>query len=95
LTDWLPSGEATAWRFGKPVADLTALGATIADDPDFPRCVANRLWNWALSRPNVVEDAATLSDGLGSQLSDDLVQNSWNAKRLIRNIFTSDSFVRY
>lgn len=95
LGDWLPMGEVTSWRFGKPVADLTALGAAIAGDPEFSRCVSTRVWNWALSRPDVVEDQATLTDGLASRLTDDLVKNNWNVKQLVRGVFTSDSFVRY
>lgn len=93
--DWLPSGEMTAWRMGKPVADLPALGAAIAADPEFGKCVVSRVWNWAMSRPDVVEDGALLTDEVANKLVVDLKGNNWNVKRLVRGAFTSDSFVRY
>lgn len=95
LGDWLPAGEQTSWRFSKPVADLAALGATVAADPEFGRCISNRVWNWAMSRPDVVEDAAVLTDGLATQLTTQLKQNNFNVKQLVRSVFTSDSFVHY
>lgn len=95
LTDWLPAQEMTAWRLGVPAADLPALGAAIAADPAFGRCVATRVWNWALSRPDVVEDGATLTDELANKLVKDLSDNNWNVKTLIKRAFTSDAFVRY
>ncbi len=93
--DWLPSGEPTAWRMGQPVADLPALGAAIAADPEFGKCVVSRVWNWAMSRPDVVEDGALLTDELATKLVGDLKSSNWNVKKLVRKAFTSDSFVRY
>jgi hypothetical protein len=95
LGDFLPNGETTAWRFGQPVSDLAALGAAIAADPEFSRCMVTRMWNWAMSRPDVVEDQATLTDKLAMQLAADFTQNSWNGKRLLRAVFKSESFIRY
>lgn len=95
LRDFLPMGETTAYRFGKPVKDLKELGDAIAADPAFPRCIATRVWNWALSRPDVVEDQAVLTDQLGDQLSRDLTSANWNVKALIRSVYTSESFVRF
>ena len=94
-SDWLPNGEPTAWRAGQPVADLPALGAAIAGDPEFGKCVASRVWNWAMSRPDVVEDGALLTDDMAGKLLVDLKTSNWNVKKLIRSAFTSDSFVRY
>lgn len=95
MADWLPSSETTAWRFGKPAADLPALGAAIAADPDFGKCLTSRVWNWAMSRPDVVEDGAFLTDDLANKLVADLKSNNWNVKKLVRSAFTSDSFIRY
>src|SRR5262249_35682565 len=33
MSDWLPMGEGTAWKFGVSVADIGALGAAMAADP--------------------------------------------------------------
>lgn len=95
LGDWLPKGEATAWRRGVPAADLAALGAAIAADPEFTACLATRVWNWALSRGDVVVDQTTLSKDVLTELTDDLRASNHNVKRLMRKVFTHPSFVRY
>ncbi|MDW8281789.1 MAG: DUF1588 domain-containing protein [Myxococcales bacterium] len=95
FTDWLPPTEMTAWRFGVPTANLKALGAAIAADPDMPRCIATRIWNWALSRGDVVVDQATVPKDLGEQLRASFVASNYNLKQLIYDVFTSATFVRY
>ena len=63
LTDWLPSTEVTSWRMGKPVADITALGAAMAADSDVTSCFVARAWNWAmLTKTDIVDDAAVVPD---------------------------------
>ncbi|MCS6914393.1 MAG: DUF1588 domain-containing protein [Myxococcales bacterium] len=95
LVDWLPPGEPTAWRYGLKTPDLKSLGAAIAADPGFARCLATRLWNWALSRGDVIIDEARLTPELASELVAELVAGNYDARRLIRRIFLSDAFVRY
>jgi hypothetical protein len=95
LRDFLPMGETPAYRFGKPVKDLKELGDAIAADPAFPRCMATRIWNWALSRPDVVEDQATLTEALATELATELTNNKWNLKALTYKVFTNESFVRF
>lgn len=95
LSDWLPAGETTAWRYGQPAADLKALGDRIAADPELPRCLATRVWNWALSRGDIVVDQATLTPELAAQLGKSLSDGNFNMKKLVREVFTSASFVRY
>jgi len=94
-TDWLPASEGYSWRLGKPVADLTGLGAAIAADPNLPVCVASRMWNWAMSRGDIVNDQVTLTPQLASRLAGILVKNNWNVKELVRQMFNDPSFVRY
>ena len=57
-TDWLPTGEATAWRLNKPAADLAALGRVMTEDPRVTACTVARVWNFALGKGDIV---ATLS----------------------------------
>lgn len=93
-SDWLPEGEGTTWRFGKPTADLTAFGAAMAADPDVARCAVTRQWNYAFSRGNVVDDASPVPRAV----SDALVQSfsaDFKVKKLMRSIFTSDDFIRF
>ena len=95
LADWLPAGETTAWRYQVPALDMTTLGQRIAADPGMATCVSTRVWNWALSRGDAVVDQATLTPDLQKELSSSLVQNSYNVKKLIRQVLTSASFVRF
>lgn len=95
LGDWLPKDEPTAWRSGVPAKDLAALGAAIAADPEFTSCLATRVWNWAMSRGDVVVDQTTLSKDVLAELTDDLRASNHNVKRLIRKVFTHPSFVRF
>lgn len=93
--DWLPASEGYAWRLGQPVADLKGLGDAIAADPELSICVASRMWNWAMSRGDIVNDQVTLTPELAKRLSGILVQNNWNVKELIRQVFNDPNFVRY
>ncbi len=96
LADWLPQGQQTfAWRNGKPVTDLPSLGAAIAADPDVARCIVTREWNFAMSRGDVVNDLATVPPVVSDPLLKDFTSNGLKVKRLLRNIFTSDDFVKF
>lgn len=95
LADWLPAGEQTAWRYQKPTKDLTEFAAAIAADPVFASCMVNRVWNWGMSRPDVIDDGAVLTAELASKLSTELMGNNWNLKKSVRSVFTSDSFVSF
>ena len=57
--------------------------------------LATRVWNWALSRGDVVVDQTTLSKDVLTELTDDLRASNHNVKRLMRKVFTHPSFVRY
>ncbi|MFO0577224.1 MAG: hypothetical protein U1A78_24725 [Polyangia bacterium] len=95
MDDWLPPGEKLAWRFGKQTPDLKSLGAAIAADPDMARCMTTRIWNWAMSRGDVVVDKTALTDATASQLVQGLTGNNWNMKQLIRDVYTGPTFVRF
>jgi hypothetical protein len=96
IGDWLPDGGQTfAWRYMQPVADLPALGAAVAADPGFARCMTSRVWNWAMSRGDVVNDGTTLTDDLATPMTSALVSDSFNMKNMIRRIFTDPNFVRF
>jgi hypothetical protein len=95
MADWLPAGETTAWRFQKPAADITAFGAALAADPVFNTCMVTRVWNWAMSRPDVVEDGAVLTADLATKLTTELASNNGNLKKSVRSVFTSESFINF
>jgi len=95
LADWLPAGEPLSWRYNTPAKDLTSLAAAIVADPVFNTCMVTRVWNWAMSRPNVVDDGATLTPDLATQLTTQLTGNNGNLKESIRSAFKSDAFVKF
>jgi hypothetical protein len=57
---WLPDSEETAWREGVPVASLPELGAVLAVDDDVRQCLVARLWNFAMSKDDIVTSRATV-----------------------------------
>lgn len=93
--DWLPDAEGTAWRFGVPVKDLTEYARAIVNDPAFAPCMATRVWNWAMSRGDVVADKVPLTENQAKLLTTELMQKKWNLRALIRATFLSPQFIRY
>jgi hypothetical protein len=95
MSDYLTSGETTAWRHGEPVADLAALGAAMANDPDVTECMVARVWNYAMGKGDIVAALALVpSEVIRSQLND-LRTNGYRLKAVIRDVFTSDDFVKF
>jgi hypothetical protein len=95
LGDWLPAGQGFAWRNGTAVTDIPSLGKAMAADPDVARCAVNRVWNFAMSRGDIVNDQATIPPVVTDPLLADFTANGMKMKRLIRNVFTSDDFVKF
>lgn len=93
--DWIPDGEPTAWKFGMPANDLTELGMRIASDPEVHKCAVDRMWNYAMSRGDIVETQIKVSDKVTQPLVDELVASSFNLKNTLRSILLSDDFVRF
>ena len=96
LSDWLPAGQQTfAWRDGTPVTDIPSLGQAIAADPDVTTCAVNRIWDWAFNRGDIVNDLATVPTDVTQSYVHDFTTNGMNLQKIIREIFTSDDFVRF
>ena len=95
LSDWLPAGETTAWRFGVPANDLPALGQALAHDPDVTACTVTRVYDWAMSKDDVVLDLATVPDQVIAPYFSAYEANGHKLKAVIRQAFTSDDFVRF
>jgi hypothetical protein len=93
--DYLPSTETTAWRYGRPVTDLPALGAAMAEDPGVQRCAVARIWNWALGRTDIVDTGQDVPQTTIQAQLDAFAQNGWKLKDLIFAVFDSEDFVRY
>ncbi len=96
LGDWLPEGKQTfAWRNGTVVTDIPSLGKAIAADPATAHCAVDRVWNWAMSRGDIVNDLATIPPSITDSLVKDFQNNGMKMKRVIRNVFTSEDFTKY
>lgn len=93
--DYLPAAEGYAWRAGKPVTDITTLGAAIAADPEVHRCAVNRVWNYAMSRGDIVNDLATVPNAVTEPYVKDFTAKNQNLKETIRGIFKSEDFVKF
>jgi len=94
-SDYLPDGEALAWRAGKTVTDLTTLGQAIAADPEVPRCAVNRVWNYAMSRGDIVYDSAAVPKGVTQPYVDQFVSGGNKLKETIRAVFKSEDFTKF
>ena len=95
LADWLPAGQSLAWRNGVTVTDIPSLGAAMANDNDVQRCAVTRVWNWAFSRGDVVNDIAPVPTSVTDSYLAAFQANGLKVKALIRGIFTSDDFVKF
>ena len=93
--DWLPASENYAWRNGQQVTDIPSLGKAIAADPAIAQCIVTREWNYAMSRGDVVNDTAAVPSVVTDSLVKDFTTNGLKIKRLLRNIFTADDFVKF
>jgi hypothetical protein len=94
-TDFLPTGEATAWRFGVPAADLPALGAALAADPRVAECAVARLWNYAMGAGDIVDTLAVVpSEVIAAQVSA-FQGNGGRLRDALYAVFTADDFVKF
>ena len=95
LSDYLPTGQTTAWRYNVPAADLPSLGADMAADPLVAECGVARLWNFALGKTDIVDTLEIVpADTIQTQI-DAFTQDGFKVKDLIYAIFTSDDFVKF
>ncbi len=95
VSHWLNPGEGTAWRFGEPVADLPALGQAMAADQDVKDCAVARMYNFAMSKEDIVSDLATVPPEVLKPYVEDFVANGMNLKKTLRTILLSDDFTKF
>lgn len=96
LSDWLPDGMQTfAWRYGTTVKDLAGLGQAMAADPVVARCHVARAWNWAMSKLDIVNDQELVPDTTIGPLVAAFTAGNQQLKPILKQIFTSDDFVKF
>jgi len=95
LSDYLPPGEVTSYRFGQPVADIPALGAAMAADPDIAKCGVARMWNWALGKTDIVDTLQEVPLEVIQTQVDTFTADGFKLKNMIYAVYTSDDFTKF
>jgi len=95
LSHWLQPGEETAWRLGVPVADLPELGQAMAEDPVVKGCLTARLWNFAMSKEDIVAGLATVPADVINPYMNALNDNGGDMKAALKMMFKSEDFVSF
>jgi hypothetical protein len=95
LSHWLKEGEQTAWRLDQPVANLQELGQALAADPAVMQCITARVWNFAMSKEDIVEGLATVPTSVLEPHLVVLLDSGLDLKATLRSIMTGEDFVSY
>ena len=101
LSDWLSPSELEldkpfAWRKDLPrVADLAEMGQVMANDPEVITCAVKRMWNYAMSHGDVVDNQAHVPQQVVAELVEDFKVNGYNMKQTLRSILLHDDFVSF
>jgi hypothetical protein len=95
MTDWLPPGQTTAWRYQQPAADLQALGKAMSNDPAVISCGVARVWNWALGKTDIVDTLQTVPDETIKDQVAAFTANGFKLKDMVKAVYTSDDFVKF
>lgn len=93
--DWLPTGESTAWKFGMPAANLTELGQVMAADPEVINCGVKRMWNYAMSRGDIIDHETPVPSTVVEAFIGDFEASNYNMRQVLKDILVSDDFVRF
>jgi hypothetical protein len=98
MSDWLPqtpTPEPTAWKFGVPAKDIGELGAAMAKDDEVIGCAVKRMWNYAMSKGDIVIDASDVPDSVVSTYIAQFKGNNYNLREVLRSILVGPDFVRF
>jgi hypothetical protein len=67
----------------------------MAADPDVSACVVSRLWNWALGKSDIVDSSSRVPAATIEAQVAAFDSGGHRVRGALRNIFTSDDFVRF
>jgi hypothetical protein len=95
MSDYLIPGEVTAWKLGKPAANVLEFGQQMANDDEVARCAVVRMWDYAFSKGDAVYDLGDVPDAVIGNLVNDFKANGYNLRNTLRAVFVHDDFVRY
>ena len=94
-SDYLPSGESMAWRFGMPVTDMASLGRVMAADKAIAECAVARVWNWAMGKADIVDGGARVPSATIAEHVTAFVAGGHKLRDTMYRVFTSDDFVKF
>lgn len=95
LSHWLVDGEETSWRLNQPVANLAELGQAMADDPAVSQCVVARVYNFAMSKEDIVEGLATVPAEVVEPHVQAFLNGGLDLKETLRTMLKSEDFVSF
>jgi hypothetical protein len=95
MSDWLPPGEGTAWKFNMPASDLTQLGNVMAADDEVQACAVKRMWNYAMSRGDIVINETPVPTAVVAEYVDVMKSNGFNLREVLKTILLSEDFVSF
>ena len=77
------------------IAIAMALGAAIAKDPDVGECAVARMWNFTMSKEDIVSDLATVPAAVLKPYLAEFESNGQNLKKTLRAMLTSEDFTHF
>lgn len=95
MTDWLPDGQTPAFKVGVPTATLVEYGEAMAKDEEIIACPVARMWNYAMSKGDIVIDAAPVPSDVIAPLIEQFKGNGYNLREIVKAVFLHDDFVRF
>jgi hypothetical protein len=93
--DWLPVGGTPAYKFEQPAASLLEMGQRMAADDEVQACAVARVWNMAMSRGDIVNDAANVPTEVIADLVASFKASNGNLRATMREVFLHPDFVRF
>ncbi|MEM6787296.1 MAG: DUF1549 domain-containing protein [Myxococcota bacterium] len=91
----LPDGVGTAWRRGVEVSTLPELGAALADDDTVAACLSARLWNFTMSKEDIVSGLAVVPAEVVGPYVTELLNNGGDMRAVLRAMLLSEDFVSF
>lgn len=95
MTDYLPPGQTTAYKFGQPTPDIASFGAAMAADPSIAKCGVARMWNWAMGKTDIVDAIQDVPVETIQGNLDAFTASGFKMKDLVYAVYTSDDFVKF
>ncbi len=110
LSDWLPEGETPGWRnnkmpscmeyqdglfCNKSASNLAEMGALMVQDPEVLACPVRRMWNYVMSKGDIVIDAADVPNEVIKPYLTVFTGGNYNLRAVIKAMITSDDFARF